>query len=59
MTLEFAKKEAERRTEALGTDHYVYQTIGCGPDEYIVTGRTLKGYEPIHTVFTDGSVLES
>jgi hypothetical protein len=59
MTLEAAKKEAERRTVALKIDHYVYQTIGCAPDEYIVTGRTLRGYAPVHTVFTDGSELES
>jgi hypothetical protein len=59
MTLEFAKKEAERRTRELGTDHYVYQTIHCAADEYIVTGRTLKGYTPVHTFFADGSELES
>jgi hypothetical protein len=59
MTLEGACKEAERRTKELKTDHYVYQTIACGPDEYIITSRTLKGYSPVHTYFVDGSELES
>jgi hypothetical protein len=59
MTLEFAQQEAQRRSKELNRDHYVYQTIGCGPDEYIVTARTLSGYSPVYTIFTDGSELES
>lgn len=49
MELEFAKKEALRRTEVLGTTHYVYPTL---TGEYIVTGRELSnGFEPVQTYF--------
>jgi hypothetical protein len=37
MTLEFAKKEAQRRTDVLGKSHYVYAMR----DGYIVTDRSL------------------
>jgi hypothetical protein len=37
MTLDFAKREATRRTDKLGTSHYVYQMDGG----YIVTARSL------------------
>lgn len=58
MTLEFAMKEALRRTETLGTDHHVYPTYVT--DEYIVTNRLLSnGFAPVQTYFADGSELES
>jgi hypothetical protein len=37
MTLDFAKKEAQRRTDVLGKSHYVYKM----QDGYIVTDRSL------------------
>jgi hypothetical protein len=59
MTLEFATKEAQRRTEALGTDHYVYESLQ-EVDEYIVTARQFSnGQAPVYTSFNDGSELES
>lgn len=39
MTLEFAIKEAQRRTKVLKTNHFVY-AMPYG-DEYIVTAREL------------------
>jgi hypothetical protein len=39
MTLDFAKKEAERRTQVLRTPHYVYQLMGL--DAHMITTRIL------------------
>jgi hypothetical protein len=50
MTLEFATKEAKRRTDELGTDHYVIQ-IGTA---FIVTT-----YIPLHHVARLRIILES
>lgn len=47
MTLEFAKKEAERRTNELGTTHYVIQML-MSPDGYIVTTSVPRGHSPLY-----------
>lgn len=44
MTLEFANKEAQRRTDILKTVHYVIHSVGY-PGEYMVTTVIAPGYE--------------
>ncbi len=45
MTLEFAKKEAARRTEVLGTTHLVVKSLAWNStDEYLVTTELPTGY---------------
>lgn len=46
MTLDFAKKEAQRRTDAIGTTHYVLES-NATQDEYIVTATAYKGYRVV------------
>jgi hypothetical protein len=58
MTLEFAVKEAKRRTEVLGTEHHVI--ISSWEDrEFLVVSRVPKGHSPVYSIFPDGSELES
>jgi hypothetical protein len=58
MTLEFAQKEARRRTAVLGTAHFVYPTLEHG--EFIVTARMLgNGFAPVYSCDPDGSEMES
>ena len=50
MTLDFARKEAQRRTAALQTTHYVIKTVTTPElDGYIVTARVPLGYTPVAT----------
>ena len=59
MTLEFAINEAKRRTEVMGTDHYVYESL-FEDDEYMVLARMLSnGQSPEFIAFNDDSELES
>lgn len=44
MTLEFARKEAKRRTDVLGTPHFIYYSEGHGLDGYFITARVLRDF---------------
>ena len=44
MTLEFAIKEAKRRTDVLGTPHFIYHSEDDGPDGYFITARVLRDF---------------
>ncbi len=46
MTLEFAMKEAKRRTDVLGTTHAVIQSL-LYPGDYMVLARIPISYTPI------------
>lgn len=49
MTLEFAKVEAQRRTDALGLPHYILGSRWM-PSEYIISRTVYAGYTVVETV---------
>ena len=59
MTLEFATKEAQRRTEVLGTDHFVYESLHSLGDYMVLARQLTNGQSPVYSIFADGSELES
>jgi hypothetical protein len=63
MQYEFAVIEAQRRTKALGTTHYVYQDYGDVLNEeytyFVVAKQSQTEFDNalVYTVFPDGSEI--
>jgi hypothetical protein len=50
MTKAFAENEAQRRTDAIGSAHYVYRVYGASEtDGYIVTARVLDNAKLVNS----------